>query len=129
MTTHAEEYWREPRGLLTLWAGVLLGPIGWAINLQTNYTLSVFACDGAWPLVLHAVTIASLAIAGAGIWLGWRSWQALGGAGYDAGEAEPNDRLAPSRFMAASGCVLSAFFAIAIVAQWIPMFFQDPCRY
>jgi len=126
---HAEEHWREPRALRILCTGVLIGPAVWAVNLQTNYTLATFACEGRWPLLLHAVTILSLLVAGGGAWLSWRAWQAIGGAPYDAGEHEPRDRIARTRFMAASGFVLSAFFMLTIAAQWIPTFFQEPCHY
>lgn len=129
MATRAEDYWREPRTLRVLWAGVLIAPAAWAFNLQANYTLATFACEGRWPLLIHAISVVSLAVALAGMWIAWGSWRNAGGAGADTGEHEPRDRVARSRFMAAAGFVLSAFFALVIVAQWIPAFFQDPCHY
>jgi hypothetical protein len=127
MSTHAEHYWRESKGLLTLWAGVLLGPTAWALNLQTNYTLSAFACEGAWPLVLHAVSLATLVMSGAGFWIAWRSWQALRDPGQTEGPR--SHRIERSRFMAAGGILLSAYFGLTIFAQWLPTFLVPPCVY
>jgi hypothetical protein len=115
--------WQEPRTLLSQWAGVLLGPLGWALHLQVSYTLATFACDDPWRLSVHAMFVASLAIALAGAYIGWRNWQASQEAGPEG------NRLERSRFMAVSGIVLSAFFALVIVAQWIPTLFMEPCRY
>lgn len=117
------ERWQEPRTLLSQWAGVLLGPLGWALHLQVSYTLATFACEDVYRLSLHATSLVSLLIAFAGLYFGWRNWQASRDA------APPGHRVARSRFMAASGVALSVFFAIVIVAQWIPMFFLEPCRY
>jgi hypothetical protein len=129
MTTHAEEYWRDTRGLRVLWAGVLLGPAAWAVNLQANYTLATFACEGWWPLTMHAVTIVSIGVALSGAWLGWRSWQALEPLEREKATLSRSHRIDRSRFMALSGIVLSLYFALTIAAQWIPTFMLAPCHY
>lgn len=115
--------WLEPRTLLAQWAGVLLGPIGWALNLQVSYTLAAFACEDVWRLSVHGTTAVTLAIALAGLSVGWSNWKASRDAGPEG------DRIDRSRFMAVAGIGLSAFFALVIVAQWIPTLFLEPCRY
>jgi hypothetical protein len=123
MTETLGERWQEPRTLLRQWAGVLLGPLGWALHLQVSYTLATFACEDVWRLTLHTTFVVSLAIALAGFYVAWGNWQASKGA------APEGHRLDRSRFMAVSGIGLSAFFAVVIVAQWIPTLFIEPCRY
>jgi uncharacterized membrane protein YidH (DUF202 family) len=117
------ERWQEPTTLLSQWAGVLLGPLGWALHLQVSYTLAAFACEDVWRLTLHATFLVSMAIALAGLYFGWTNWQA-------SKHAVPEGhRVSRSRFMAVAGIGLSAFFAVVIVAQWIPTLFLEPCRY
>jgi hypothetical protein len=115
--------WQEPRTLRRQWAGVLLGPLGWALHLQVSYTLSAFACEDVWRLTLHGTFVATLAIALGGLYFAWGNWQASRAA------APEGLRVDRSRFMAVAGIGLSAFFALVIVAQWIPNLFIEPCRY
>jgi hypothetical protein len=109
--------------LLRQWAGVLLGPLGWALHLQVSYTLAAFACEDVWRLTLHTTFAISLAIALTGLFVAWGNWRVSKDA------APEGNRLDRSRFMAVAGIGLSAFFALVIVAQWIPTWFIEPCRY
>lgn len=123
MTSDAERNWSHPRMLLTLWAGLLLPPIAWALNLSVNYGLATLACDGAWAVGLHLSTLVSIALAAAGGLIAWSLWKRLA-----AISSQDGTRAARSRFMALSGLLLSVFFGLAIVAQWLPTFFLEPCR-
>jgi hypothetical protein len=119
----AGERWQEPKTLLSQWAGVLLGPAAWALHLQVSYTLSAFACEDVWRITLHATFLVTLALPLAGAYIGWGNWRA-------SRDATPGGiRVDRSRFMATAGIILSLFFAIVIVAQWIPNLFLEPCRY
>lgn len=101
----------------TLWAGVLLPPAAWAISLCVNYFLSSVACDGAWPLSLHVVTVVSLGIVVAGGVLAWR-----------VRTDDATDGSGREQFMAIGGLALAAIFAFTILAQWWPAFWIEPCR-
>jgi hypothetical protein len=115
--------WQEPATLVSQWAGVLLGPAAWALHLQVSYTLATFACEDVWRLTLHATFLVTLALALTGAYIGRANWRA-------SRQAQPEGlRLDRSRFMAVAGIALSLFFAIVIVAQWIPTLFIEPCRY
>lgn len=80
-------------------------------------------CESGSVVLLHLGTLAALAVAVAGIYLAWSSW-------HIAGSEWPNDEAGPmprGLFMAMSGLILSAFFALVIIAQWIPILLLDPC--
>jgi hypothetical protein len=123
MTSSAGDRWLEPRVLLAQWAGVLLGAAGWALHLQGSYLLAAFACTDVLRLTMHGMSLVALAIAGAGVYFGWRTWQAA------RDGAPEGHRVERSRFMGVAGIALSGYFALVIIAQWIPSFFLEPCRY
>jgi hypothetical protein len=111
------------RRRVALWFALLLGPVAWMLGLEADYSLVRVACARATLLPLHAVTLAALALAGAGAWLAWREWSR-------AGREWPGEAWGPrerSRFMAAAGFLAALFFALAIVAQWSAKLFLDPC--
>jgi hypothetical protein len=105
------------------WAGVLLGPAAWALHLQASYMLATFACEDVWRITFHVTALVTLALALAGAYIGRANWRASRRTGPEG------LRVDRSRFMALSGIVLSLFFALVIVAQWIPTLFIEPCRY
>ncbi|HVL66508.1 MAG TPA: hypothetical protein VM364_04510 [Vicinamibacterales bacterium] len=119
-----ERGWSSPRRLLTLWSGVLLAPIAWALNLSVNYGLATFACSGPWAAALHVSALVALALSVAGGLIAWRLWTTLARVPDDEGT-----RAARSRFMAAGGLGLSVLFGVLIVAQWLPTLFIEPCRF
>lgn len=123
--THVDERgWSNPRRLLALWSGVLLAPIAWALSLSVNYGLATLACDGPWSIALHLTTLVSIGLCAAGGLVAWGLWKRLSTVEQDAGT-----RAARSRFMAIAGLLLSFFFGVAIVAQWLPTLLLEPCRY
>lgn len=124
MGVKAGRDWSAPRALRSLWTAVLLGPIAWALNLTIGYAMSAFACSGVWTASFHAATFVTLALAAAGARLAWKLWRQTG-----EHRATEGSRLERSRFMALAGIGLSAYFGFAILAQWIPTFFYEPCRY
>lgn len=98
---------------LALWSGILCGPIAFAINLQLRYALVPWACTrgSRWVVTLVALPLIVVCIAGA-----FLSWTGL--------RINREERV---RFMAYSGLMLSAIFAITILASMIPDFFLAPC--
>lgn len=96
---------------VSLWAGILAGPIAFAINLQLRYALVHWACESGsrWVLLWIAVPLFLICVAGA-----FLARTGLAG----------SPRM---RFMAYGGLMLSAIFAITILASMIPDFYLSPC--
>jgi hypothetical protein len=109
---------------LALWAGILLGPLAWALSMGTNFALAPWACVWGWKTMLYVVTIVALVICAGSAALSWREWRHLGrempGEAYGA---VPRGRL-----MAFSGVILSAMAALIIIAQGIPQIMLGACQ-
>jgi hypothetical protein len=114
---------KEPRAIATLWFAVLAGPAAWIVGLEADYSLVRIACAWETMLPLHLVTVATLSLAAAGGLVARRQWERVG-RGWPGEGWGPEAR---SRFMAVIGMLASAFFAVAIVAQWISKLFLHPC--
>lgn len=97
-----------------LWAGLLAGPVAWAVHLQGVFALSAWATERDRPGALHAVGAACvLATLGGGL-LAWRAWRTVGG--WPSGtEAADTARV---RYLAVLGVMTAALFALVIAAQW-----------
>lgn len=106
-----------------LWFALLAGPVAWAIGLNAAYSLVLVACVRGTTLPLHLVSLSTLLLAGSGGVMGWREWQRVG-------RSVPSDAPGPgarTRFLAALAAAGSAYFALAILAQWIGIFLLHPC--
>ena len=126
MTTGREREFSKAGGLLALWAGVLVGPVVWLVQFQTNYTLVTLTCNHDHLWALHAVSVLALLLtAGAGF-LAWGNWQDVGG---DAGQNEGAGVRPRSRFMSALGLLVSGMFFLVILAQWIASWVFGPCQW
>ena len=103
---------------VSLWSGILAGPIAFAINLQLRYALVSWACrhGSRWVLLWIAVPLVLICVAGAFL---ARTGLAIGGS-----ETAYPMRV---RFMAYGGLMLSAISAMSILASMIPHFFLSPC--
>lgn len=122
MTTGAGER-LDRSGRRLVWAGLLVAPAAWLLNLELAYLLVSAACSGRTTFPLHVVSFVALIIAAGGGVLAWRSWSRLGREwpGDDGGWR------AAGRLVAVLGAMLSALIILVIVAQWIPVLFLDPC--
>jgi hypothetical protein len=118
----AGHYYSEGRGLLALWTGLLLPPIAWVVNFETNYALVPGLCGrGAGNAILWLVCgVSMVASLGAGL-LAWSCYQDLRG---DAMQVDA-DR---ARTMAIGGVIMSALFTLAIVGIAVPTFMLRPCE-
>jgi hypothetical protein len=107
-----------------LWAGILAGPVAWAIDLEVSYALVTWTCQTRQTGILHLVTLAALALTGVGAML---SWVALGQT-RSAGPTDGGQPAQRARFMAVLGLSSSVLFAITIVAGGIPRWILDACH-
>ena len=115
---------KEGAAPAALWAGVLAGPLATLTQLQVNYALVLWACGAGREWALHLVALLALLVTVAGGLLSWRNWRRAG-----AGWKDDGAGVVPrSRFMAAVGVLISAFIALVVVAQWIPIFVYGPCE-
>jgi hypothetical protein len=114
----------KTRGILWLWAGLLIAPLAFLLHLQINYMLTTQLCPGGRKIILHVVTFAFLLVAACGGLVAWRNWDALG----SKLPGEAGSILERSRFMAIVGLLISALVALVFIAQLIPQFFFDPCH-
>jgi hypothetical protein len=113
--------WLTP---LTLWTGILAGPIAWAFDLMASYAVVKWVCQTQRYAVLPLITIASLVIVIAAATM---SWTALIRTAADV----PTDGGRPrqrARFMAVLGLASCALFALQIIAGAIPHWVLDACQ-
>jgi hypothetical protein len=112
----------DPRPL-ALWAPVVGPMVATLIALETAYALVGPACRRETRLFLHAVPLVALigtvllTMVAARVWReGGRDW-----------ETHTGGRQTRTRFMAVVGLLSGIAGALLIVAQWLAIFFHDPC--
>lgn len=120
----AERDFAEGHGVLSLWAGVLMGPVVWLALLEVNFVLVPWACAAGanWPM--YVTTFSALASVAGGAALSFRDWR-------DAGREWPEESegvIPRSRFLAAGGLLLNVFFLLAIVAHALPNLILGACQ-
>src|SRR5688572_17108380 len=105
--------------LLLLWLGVLGPPTAFLFNLGLSYAMVGAVCEGRWRSIstLHVVPALLLLIT---ILLGIASYRRIGqrpeNSGWDRDEV-----------LAVLGVLSASFFALVLVAQWIPTMLLEPC--
>ena len=106
-----------------LWVGFLLPPAAWALQLQTLYLLSQYACATGDLLPNHIAAAIALILSLTGGAISWRNWQ-------KAGSEWPSENagvIPRSRFLSSLGLLSSALFSATIFAQWLPTIMGVPC--
>ncbi|MFN7931457.1 MAG: hypothetical protein U0Y68_26715 [Blastocatellia bacterium] len=124
MDESTENDYKQPRGLLWLWSGVLAGPLAWALSQQVGYLFVTLDCSYTKRLALWPVMLGTILLAGAGAWVSWRNWQEVGNTWPDEGGGV----LSRSRFLAFVGLLLSGFSVLVILAEWLPVLFYRQCQ-
>jgi hypothetical protein len=114
----------DAREIRALWAGILLAPAAFLLNLEVAYAVVPRACSLGTRLPVHLVHLVCLLLAAAGVLIAWRSWRATG----ETWPGGAGGRISRSRFMAGIGLLFSLFIVMVIVAQWIPSFMLNPCQ-
>jgi len=104
------------------WAGLALGPAGWALNTQINYALVSWACShNLNPFPAIAASLAALSLAGTlSSWLAWRRY---GGPNMPLPERDGH----PSHLLSGIGVASGILFAIVILMQGIAAMLLEPC--
>jgi len=106
---------------LALWIAVLGSAIVWFLELQTTYPLVEWTCASKNHWVIHVTFLFFLLLAALPGWIAFTQSKLEGsGERQSAGAGR-------RRFMAVLGLMLSGTFVLLIFAQWIPIFFVDPC--
>jgi hypothetical protein len=105
-----------------LWAGILAGPVAWAVDLPVSYAAVKPACRAASTGVIHGITAASLLVIAAGAAISWRSLRHADARSTDGGQPE-----ARARFMAVLGLLACGLFALQVLANAIPTWVIDAC--
>ncbi len=117
-----------------LWAGMILGPVIWALHLVVIYAVQSVSCHlgllqgsilgmSALRFVLLAITAAALAGVLAGGWLSYRNYRRLEG-GRERGRGLDQDR---PGFMALAGTLLSGLFLLSLIYTVLAVFTLQPC--
>lgn len=113
----------DPPRSLRAWFGLLGPPVVWAIQLQTVYLTSEWACyamDLTWNHVASVIALAGSVLA---LLTAYGEWRSVGG-GTDDEASDPNSR---RRFMAIAGVLSGALFTALIFATWLPTLTGVPC--
>jgi hypothetical protein len=108
---------------IELWIGLFAGPLAWSLDLGLSYLLVWPARASGRTAAIHLVGAVALAITAAGAVASWIAWRRVGEAPRGVPEGRVRSR---SRFMALAGLVSSAFFALVILAEAIPVFLLRP---
>ncbi|HEV2765220.1 MAG TPA: hypothetical protein VGV38_19715 [Pyrinomonadaceae bacterium] len=124
MDSEAAKDFKEGAAPGWLWAGVLAAPLAMLVELQVNYALVPWAChtNRVWPV--HLTALIALALTVGGGLLSWRNFRRAGEKWEDDGAGV----LPRSRLMASLGVLISALIALVVLAQWLAVFFYNPCQ-
>jgi len=99
-----------------LWFALLAGPIAWSIHELVSYAFVKVACQTGVVLILHLVTLATLALVGAGVYVALREYRP---------RIEPPRSTAELLF--AISVLVNILFAFAIVMEGLPNLVVSPC--
>jgi uncharacterized membrane protein YidH (DUF202 family) len=106
------------------WAGNLLAPIAFLVQLEIAYMVVPRACDTGVVFPVHLAHAGAVLIALAGTIIAWRQWQRWRPQG-STDEPGPESR---SLFMAMLALLVSGAFLLVMLALWLPTFFVHPCQ-
>ncbi len=98
-----------------LWLAILLAPAVWLASFCANFALAPWACSLEWKPALYVVSAAAFVITAVCAAVCWVEWQRIG----REFPGEAAGAIPRSRALASGGAILSAMFALVIVAQAI----------
>jgi hypothetical protein len=104
--------------------GVLLAPTAYLAGLQLAYQLVPHDCHVQNTTLGHLVHAVTTLVCLGGTLLAWRVWRAV-----PAEVPQSEFGVEPrTRFLGAVGAITSALFVLVSLAQWLAVFFLDPCQ-
>lgn len=95
-----------------LWYAVGGGIVLWLVHLSASAALAAYACGTGRLWTIHVASVVLLVPTVVAAWLGYRFWRH---------EEEP------VRFLGGLAGVANLANILAILAEWAPVFFLDPC--
>ena len=123
MSEPLEVQFREGRRVTQLWAGILLGPIAWAVDFVLSYAVTHHECSTG---AMHWLRVSSALAVLVSLWAAYLGW--------DSKRRLPEDVslhggtvLSRSRAMAIAGIGMGLWFAMIIIAEAVPRFMLSPC--
>jgi|SRR5215212_397552 len=103
------------------WAGAVLGPVAWGINLQTIYAIAPRIC-GKSEFGAYTLTLALVVVSLAGTLISARAiWSSAGSEWADAQGGGPRN------FIAWIGAGSGILFALVIANQFAATLMINPC--
>jgi hypothetical protein len=106
-----------------LWLAVFAGPLAWAVDELTSYSLAPTACEAGTKAMLHLVTLLTLLVSLGGALLARSVGRSL-----PEGSSKSGSRDSRARFMALAGTAMGLGFAVAIVAMEVPNWVLRVCQ-
>ena len=107
-----------------LWTCLLAPPVVWFVAMETNFTLTPWACAFGWKVAMLIVSAVALAITASLTLVAWGQWRSLGSEfPGDAGGA-----ISRARIMAILGGLIAAMAFLVILAQAIPVLMMGACQ-
>lgn len=104
------------RSALLLWAAFLVPPLAWFGQLNVNFMVVAHACSTGRIWLLHLLSAAAFALAGAGTWCARPAWRHY--RGHRPGGV----------FLGAMAMILGGIYLLGIVANTLPNLLMEPCR-
>lgn len=120
--------------LVLLWLCILAGPLSWSMQLAVAYPLLDWSCRAEHLLPVHLVTLVAFLLSASSAYLSWHNLELH--RTLDSINENPNSQkrgstseseMPPRQFMALAGLMLSLFFLLVIIIQWLPVLVLDPC--
>jgi len=106
--------------LAELWTGILAAPFAWALDEVVRHPAVARACSTGQMLLLHVLTLGALTVCAVGFFCAWKASPAVAGPRSLGGDES-------RRAMAIAGMILSAGFALVILATATPHWTLSAC--
>jgi hypothetical protein len=106
-----------------LWYGVFIGIVAWKLQLFTNYALFSYLCWHRLEIVNHVLSLLFAGVALSGALVAYRAWKHMG----EETDMARGGVIGRSRAMAVGGIILSIYFTVVIIGQWIPNIVLSAC--
>ncbi len=127
---------RDGPGIVSLYAGMVIAPLAWALQMLIGYGLSAHACYptdialsaplwGDLRTILGAVSVGLWLLLAVGWFIAWRNWKATRVDSNADAQRIVQSGAGRARFMALCGLIVSSLFAVvqlftSVGILWVP---------